>query len=202
MLENRIETIVNSSNSFGKINVILYFKAPHIHIEIIYSDIIRLFKPDEVKGSLFDLNKMEMEDIEISTFLNQNNNSILRILFIKENEEIIVEYYKDQFIIEHLFRPKDIRFVDGYSLLSQYCKTKNNFILVIGYELSINIDSYNSSLKENLSDKSMHPIFLMKDNNGNHLTEEYISYTNKVNEQKIEIIREYLKLIGISSSCR
>jgi hypothetical protein len=203
MLGNRIESILNSSTSFGKLNVILYFEVLQIYFEVIYKDIINLFKPDEVRCSLFDLDNMEMRDIEFAALSNQNNNSILRIVLIGEKEEIIIEYYQSQVIIEHLFRSDNINVLRGYSIIEKYKKEKQSSILVVGYELSIDINSFESSLRDNVSDKSLYPIVLVKsDINNNCLIEEFISDNSKVNEQKVEIMKEYLKLISISSVCR
>jgi len=203
MLENRIENFLNSSDTFGKVNIILYIQTPQINLQIIYNDIIRQFKPDEIKCSLFNLDTMEMMNIDIPLFLIQKNtNSILRVVFVNKKEEIILEYYKEQFIIEHLFRPYNIQVVNGYSLIGKYRKENAGSLLVIGYELSININSYESSLMDIIADNSLYPIFMVKNNNDSYSIEEYGSDNSEMSQQKSQIIREYLKLIDVNLSSR
>lgn len=199
MSGNGIESIVNSSASFGKLNVILYFKALQNCFEVICKDVVNLFKPDEIRCSLFDLENMVMKDVEFSEFLSQKNNSILRIILIGGKEEIFIEYYQSQIIIEHLFRPDSIHILRSYSIIEKYRRKERSSVLVIGYELSIYINSFELSLKENLFDKSLHPIFVVKnDIDSNCLIEDYISDNSNVNKKKIEIISEYFKLIGVT----
>lgn len=198
MSENRMETILNNSSSFGKLNAILFFKASQIYFEIIYKDILSLFQPTEINSSLFDLKNMEMKEIDISVPQIQPQNSIMKIIFSKKMERIILECYNGCFIIEHLFKSDDIHSVSGYSVIEKYHNQNSNSILVIGYELSINIDHYEESLKENITDISLHPIVVAKNIGGKFEKNEYISDNNILNEQRIKPIREYLKAINIS----
>ena len=198
MSENRMESILNNSSSFGKLNAILFFKASQIYFEIIYKDILSLFQPTEINSSLFDLKNMEMKEIDISVPQIQSQNSIMKIIFSKKIEKIILECYNGHFIIEHLFKSDEIHNVSGYSVIEKYHNQNSNSILVIGYELSINIDHYEESLKENITDISLHPIFVAKNIGGKFEINEYISNNSTVNEQKIKSIREYLKAINIS----
>lgn len=188
-----MNTIVNDPSSFGKLNAILYFKDIGLHCQLIYNDIIRLFEPNEIHHSLFHLDKIKMIDINISELANQYNNGIIRIIFIKQNEEIILECYKEHFIIEHLISPSYLQKTNGISLINKFKKEKANSVLVVGYELSINIDDFESSLKENIYDSSLHPIIVLKNNNY-HDFKKYISNNNEISKLKMEVIKQYIDL--------
>jgi hypothetical protein len=114
----------------------------------------------------------------------------MQAILIKKRERIILEYYKGQFIIEHVFRPNDIELVSGYSLIDKYRQEKSGYILTIGFELSIHLSSYDLTLQESLSDASLHPILLVKDENDS-LTEIYHAYDCELNDLKIKIIQRY-----------
>lgn len=193
MLENRIESILNNSASFGKLNAILFFNASQTHFDIIYKDLLSLFQPVEINSSIFDLKNMEMKEIDISIPQIYSQNSIIKIIFSRKMEKIILECYRGNIIIEHLLKTEDIKIVNGYSIIEKYYNQNNNSILVIGYELSINIDSYEESLKEHITDNSLYPIFVAKNINGQFELNGYTSDNSKVNKQKVKHIQEYLK---------
>lgn len=194
MPESGIETILNNTGSFGQLNAVLYFKEPSSHFKLIFDDLIDVFGPEKIAYSLFDLDSDEMIEIQIITFPIQNENAIIQAILIKKREKIFLEYYRDQFIIEHVFRPNDIEHVGGYNLIDKYRQEKSGYILAIGFELSIHLSSYNSSLQENLSDASLHPILLVKDEN-DALTEIYNAYDCELNDCKIEILQRYCQCI-------
>ena len=90
-------------------------------------------------------------------------------------------------------------FVLLHKLLSQvlFVKTQTT-AKIIGYELSIDINFFEESLKESINDKSLHPIFIAKKINGEFEVNKYISNDGKVNEQKVKTLQEYLDLVGLS----
>lgn len=196
MSENTIEFISNNSASFGKLNAILFFKASEIYFKIIYKDLLSLFQPTEIDGSLFDLKSMEMKEIDTSGNQIHSQNSITKIIFSKKTEKIILEYYNENFIIEHIFKSDDIKIVTGCSIIKKYHNQNNNSTLIIGYELSIDVNSFEESLKESIIDNSLHPIFIIKNIDKQFGTYSYISDNSMVNDQKLKLIHEYIKIIS------
>ena len=79
-----------------------------------------------------------MKEIDISIPQIYSQNSIIKIIFSRKMEKIILECYRGNIIIEHLLKTEDIKIVNGYSIIEKYYNQNNNSILVIGYELSIN----------------------------------------------------------------
>ncbi len=195
----KIELISNSPAYFGNLNVILYCRVSYIHFKEIYEMSVCKFNPDEVLYSALDLDEMEMIDINFFMLPILKNNSILKIILIRKNEKIIIEYYQEQVLIEHMFRCIHIGMLDGCRIISKYQKEKQNTIIVIGYELSIHINSYELSLQENIADRSLHPMFVVrKDIYNNSSIEEYISDDSDVNQQMVKNIKQYLNLISIN----
>ena len=188
MMANKIEFISNDSISFGKFNAILFFRDVQSYLQIVCDDIVNLFKPDEINWSLFDLDNLEMKEIG-GYPSSQASNSIIRAIFGKEAETIIVEYYNGQFIIENLCRYDNVQAIEGSSVISKYLREKMNSSLIIGYELSIHISSYSSSLEENSKDTSLHPIVVVKKINGAFEKEEYVSYVDAIVTQKLATIK-------------
>lgn len=199
MEKSEIEEIVGNSGSFGKLNAILYYKALQSHFEKDYSYVVGVLQPEEIKCSLFDLDKLEMKDIHDLVPGREVGNSVIRIILLKGREEVILEYYNNQVIVEHLFRPNDLNVVKGHAVFDKYFNGITDFTLVIGHELSLNINGYDSSLMENVSDSSLHPILVLKCHDGKCIVNEYASIRGAVNENKTTVMREYLKMLRLDS---
>jgi len=195
-MKSEIEDIYNSSSSFGKFNAILFFRDSSNSFLNIYKDIFKTFNTVEIKSSLFDLDIQDMKEIEApSSLYNNNTNSILRTLFINEVEEISLEYYKGQFIVEHLFWYKDFKEVQGYSVIKKIFSENVESNLILGYELSININDYTLSLEMNTRDEALYPIIVTKKTKDNLSRQEFIGSYNNIGFQKIKLIQDYLELI-------
>lgn len=198
MLRNEIESIISRLTTFGKLNAILHFNSEKVNCEIIYKDVISLFNPDEIKCSLFDLDKKDVKFIESFPSKVSNENIIIRVQFIKEGEQVFFECYKNCFIVEHLLAVDNISDAEGNFILNKYYREQNNSILVLGFELSVNIDSFESSLLANVSDESLLPILVVRNKNRRYLVEEFVQETNRVTERRVGVLRDYLRLLQLS----
>lgn len=193
-MKSEIEDIYNNSSSFGKFNAILFFRDSSSSFSDIYKDIFESFNSAEIKSSLFDLDIQEMKEIEAPSSLH-NTNSILKTLFINEVEGISLEYYKGQFIVEHLFWYKDFKAIQGYSVIKKIFAEKVESNLVLGYELSININDYTLSLEMNISDEALHPIIVIKKTADSLSRQEFTGSYDNIGFQKIKLIQDYMELI-------
>lgn len=191
-MENELGFISNSLSSFGKFNAILFFKSDSRDFQIIYSDLVDTFRSTEIKKSFFDLDSQKMRVMDSIDPFNARN-CIVQVIFKDESEEIILEYFNSQFIIENLFHSENLKTSKGYERLKKYLTTKEDATLILGYELSIAIDSFDESLQNIIDDVSCHPVAVIKIHSGRLERKEYVSDPSEISKKKILMILQYFK---------
>lgn len=198
MLKSQIESILNSPSSLGNLGAMLCFSADRVRLREVHNDLMSQFRPEEVVYSSFDLDRDVMRDLQVENFFEEKSNSILRVILVKGRESIIVDYYKDQVSIEHLFRPTYVRDQRGYSVIGRYLSDLRSWTLVIGYELSVSVKSFEVSLRKEVLDKGLHPIVVVrKDETSDCLIEEYPCSNTELGEYAMAVMSYYLELLGI-----
>jgi hypothetical protein len=188
-----LETILNNSSSFGKFNAILFFKNRQLS-GAITSDVRNLFMPDEVHESFFDLDNSEILDSHI----HESTNVIRKDIFVKTKENLILECYKDNFIIEHLFNFQGVSNLTGHAIIRKYFESELDSKLILGFELSIDIENFSNSLKRNINEISFYPILVVDKTNDNILIfKEHFFDKDEIYHAKIKSIREYLECLQL-----
>lgn len=195
-MENNIDLIPFSPSSFGNFNAVLSFSMSATDFPAIYEDLLDTFKPIDVKKSFFDLDKEEMK-IADSIDVVGKPNCILRIILHRDEEDIILEYFDSKCLIQNLFHPQQQRDRIGDKLIKKYLKKKGDSILVLGFELSMDIQSFKASLNDTTSDPSCHPIVIIKSPKGKrHEKDEYVSDSSEISRKKMEMILEYTRKVN------
>jgi hypothetical protein len=179
----------------GNFNCILSFKDGYLQINELYENIEKMFVPDEIFTSKFDLKKMEIDEFTFTQSSSFDDDSIKKAIFETSYEKMILEFYKSQVVIEHLFKPGNIEFVkDGASsIINSLMKILDDYTLIVGYELSIYSNSFSKSLSDNLKDISMHPIIVIEKLGNKLESREYISDNSTITIEKLSLMNYYLK---------
>lgn len=192
MMEKELKNLINNHLSFGNFNAILCFKNRLLEFNLLYEEIKALFNPKKVEISLFDLDNFEMKEIDVSASF-KNKNAIRKVIFIHDEEKIILEHYKEFFLIEHLFRFDNFHSLkQGKSVIEKYLSKEIDSKLIMGFELSIHINSLVNSVEENIEDASLHPIITLTNVNNKLKKEIYNFENNKISDQKIKLIEQYI----------
>lgn len=182
---------------FGNLNCVLFFREALSHLPAIYDDVTKTFLPDEIVASRFDLTELEMKDFDISNVIEVDN-SIGKIIFHRSDEQIIVDYFQNQIFIEHLFRVDKVKTLNGSLIISKYFKAQRNCVGILGFELSIQINSFIQSLTDNAADKSLHPIIVFEKSDDSLVRKEYVSDDSLITKQKMGMLKEYSKLFRLN----
>ena len=180
---------------FGKLNCVMYLKLENFYLQKIYNRIIDLYKPYDIDYSLFNLENCGLGKFDISIpFIDDN--SIRKIIFSKNNESIILEYYKGKFIIEHLTNPQNQSFGEGIEMMRNLLNIQENIIIVLGFELSVDIDDFTSSLNATKVDTSLHPVIVLSKTEKKEFNiDKYVSINDTVNSKKLEFMFKYVDLL-------
>lgn len=186
-----IKEILGNSISYGNFNCVVVFERGHSEFFRLYKEINDMFIPDEVVSSAFSLDSSEMEEFDIS--IPFSDDALIRqVLFFKGTQQISLEYYKGKFMLGHFFKYSDTIFKDGNSIIDKYLKQEESIILVLGFELSLHLNIFNSSLEDNISDVSLHPITVIRKQDNICERKEYMHGDGQIYEQKNKIINSYL----------
>jgi len=194
-MTEEMDKFYNMPISFGKFNCVLFFESSQSRLPAIYADIINFFKPNQIEMSSFDLEKFEMSDFDVSLPF-QDDNLIRKVIFVGNKEEIILEYYKGKYVIEHLHQGADEK---GALILKKYIHEISHCVITLGFELSINIDSFFESLENSKNDASIHPIVVIEKNQYESERKDYASDNDELSVQKLRFITDYLQKIDLKN---
>lgn len=183
-----ISQMIKNKN-FGNLDIISFFNSKNF-IEI-YESFKDYSKYQDILFSSFDLNSLEIGFYNnFNEMLKKNeNNLVLKTSFIYETEQIILEFFKNQLLINYSSKLYIKENSDTIKLIKNYIK-QNEAITVIGFELSLNPNQFNNSLESHINDKSTYPIIILKNN-------EVKTFKNndEVDHIKLEILKSFYNLI-------
>jgi len=180
-------------NSFGKFNAIYSNIGSVNRFKSIVEEVTKEFKPQETVFSRFDLESMEMLSFDFERTIIENDSIIYKAILSQKDEEIIVEYSKGKVLVEHLFWYYPERYLKGINMIKKIIQDEKDGVLIIGFELSIDVNRVEESIEEVKSDKSIHPVIIIHIGKTNKSISEHISDKSIITEQKIRIINSYIK---------
>jgi hypothetical protein len=196
-MQNIFNKIQDDLSYSGKLNSILYINLEKNEFKEIYQDFIDVFKPNEVYSSCFDIKSIEVLFIDNADQIIDSSEIVSKKILVRDNEQIIIEYYQNNLLVNHVVNSDILDNLLGYSLIEKYLTRTVDPVLILGFELCIEINLFDFSLQCSLNDKSLYPIFLIKKKFIlNKYTNDYSGSTTDV--EKEEIIVKYLKNININ----
>ena len=171
---------------------VLFFKGEKNDLISLYKELKQVFNPTETILSILDLNTFDFNDFDIDSPF-EDDETIRKIIFHKGEQQLTLEYYRGQFLVEHLLRA-DIK--EGYHVIkSLFHKCDETAILILGFELSLDISSFSESMEETKHDKSLHPITVIEKASNGSLEKNVITVISDSDwsKERIKFYDNYFK---------
>jgi|SRR5690606_4842722 len=147
--------------SSGKFNCILSFEEKSIRFFEFYKLIETSFEANEINSSLLNLDNFEMSNFQINDNF-ENDNCIRKVIFNDSFEQIILEYYKNRYMITSLFYAKETSGNFGINVLKKFYNRLEIVTIISGYELSVDITDFKNSLTSLENDRSQYPVSILQ----------------------------------------
>lgn len=191
-----MDFLLNNPTTWGKFNCLFFVEDVNTSmLKNIHNEIAAEFNPEKIIESSFDLKTKVFSD-SINYVDISKHNVINKFIFLKENQEIILESFEQKLVIEYLFSPKHRSLINSLFLFRSPIKIFKKFTMVMGFELSIKINDFEESLNKSLSDRSFHPLLILKNNESGAMSNIYeLNHMNAKDPYQREFILDYFNKI-------
>jgi hypothetical protein len=181
----------NFHNFYGKFNCVIYFEDTLKRFSTVYTKIVNEYCPLRIDASMFDLESQLMLDFDYKSAFSDDN-IVRRIIFGKEKESVILDYYRGKYIVEYLC------YIGGgddlsSNLMCNFLKERTQFVLVLGFELSVSVNEFYPSLERTIQDQGTFPIVVVVQNESGRKVNAYIGADDEVDE-RVKFISDYLQI--------
>ncbi|OSZ78983.1 hypothetical protein CAP35_12255 [Chitinophagaceae bacterium IBVUCB1] len=180
---------------YGNFEANLFFKISHNDFSCIYKEVIDDFKPNLINQSSLDIhtNTIQFNHNIQATLLDEN--IITKIILNNKVENIIIDYHNEHCLIQHNYKTKHSRNATGHTIINNYYNSKSDVVLILGFELSLDVNLFTKSLNDNINGFS--PIIKIEKTNHQYVVSKF-NFNTKTLTQQEEIVNSYLHLIKLS----
>lgn len=146
------------------LNAVLCISDPLTTYELLYNTIAEAFQPDEVSQMLYNIATDEV-DFPDTPLLSSETNEVLSTYFQKDEEMIVLSWHEGNATLQHSSVVGGGQ-LTGQHIIAKLLNDSPDIELLIGFELEISVHRLEDSIIQNISDRSLWPIIIVKKQNG------------------------------------